>query len=51
MMAGDTTHDLLAGRNAGAGCCLGVLSGTGTRSALAAYADIIVGSVHDIRIA
>lgn len=50
MMIGDTPHDLLAGRNAAAGCCLGVLSGTGDHAGLAAYADAVVDSVHAIRI-
>jgi phosphoglycolate phosphatase-like HAD superfamily hydrolase len=50
MMAGDTSHDLLAGRNAGVGCCLGVLSGTGGHAALSAHADVIVASIHAIRV-
>lgn len=48
LMAGDSAGDMLAGRNAGAGLMLGVLSGTGTGPSLAAHADVIVADIHAI---
>jgi phosphoglycolate phosphatase len=45
---GDNRHDLQCGRAAGSGLVVGVLSGTGTRAALAPLADVILGSVADL---
>jgi phosphoglycolate phosphatase len=47
-MVGDNRHDLEAGRAAGAGLVVAVLSGTGTREALAPLADVILDSVADL---
>ncbi len=49
MMVGDSVADMRAGRNAEAGLVVGVLSGTGSHEDLAAYADIVVRDVHEIR--
>ena len=51
LMAGDSAGDMLAGRNAGAGLTLGVLSGTGKAQGLAAHADVIVPDIHAIAVA
>ena len=45
---GDNGHDMAAGRAAGCGLVIGVLSGTGTRETLAPLADVILGSVADL---
>lgn len=45
---GDNRHDLETGRAAHAGLVVGVLSGTGTRAALAPLADVILASVADL---
>jgi phosphoglycolate phosphatase len=47
-MVGDSRHDLEAGRQAGAGLLVGVLSGSGTRAVLEPLADIVIGSVADL---
>ena len=47
-MVGDNRHDLEAGRAAGAGLVVAVLSGTGTRERLAPLADIVLDSVADL---
>lgn len=47
-MVGDNRHDLEAGRAAGAGLVVAVLSGTGTREKLAPLADIVLESVADL---
>lgn len=46
IMVGDSVTDMRTGRNAGVACCLGVLSGTGDRAALAEYAHHIADTVH-----
>lgn len=48
-MVGDSVTDMRTGRNAGVACTLGVLSGTGERPAMAAYADHIAADIHAIR--
>jgi phosphoglycolate phosphatase len=45
---GDSVHDLAMGRAAGAGLCIGVLSGTGTREDLAEFADHLIDSIADL---
>ncbi len=45
---GDNRHDLECGRAAHAGLVVGVLSGTGTRKALAPLADLLLGSVAEL---
>lgn len=47
-MVGDNRHDLEAGRAAGAGLVVAVLSGTGTRDKLAPLADMVLDSVADL---
>jgi phosphoglycolate phosphatase-like HAD superfamily hydrolase len=47
-MVGDTATDLLAGRSAGAGMVVGVLSGLGTHGHLAPLADAIVTDIHGL---
>lgn len=46
-MVGDNAHDVMAGRAAGCGLVVGVLSGNGTRQDLA-QADEIVDSIADL---
>lgn len=46
VMVGDSVTDMRTGRNAGVACCLGVLSGTGDRAALAQHAHHIADTVH-----
>ena len=45
---GDNRHDLETGRAAHAGLVVGVMSGTGTREALAPLADVILPSAADL---
>lgn len=45
-MVGDSVTDMRTGRNAGVACCLGVLSGTGKREAISAYAHEIADDIH-----
>jgi phosphoglycolate phosphatase-like HAD superfamily hydrolase len=47
-VVGDSPADLAMGRAAGAGLMVGVLSGVGSRTDLAPYADIILGSVAEL---
>lgn len=47
-VVGDTPADLQMGRAAGAGVVLGVLSGLGTREALAPLADALLDSVAEV---
>jgi phosphoglycolate phosphatase len=49
-MVGDNASDLQTGRAAGAGCCLGVLSGTGLEQDLNPYADVVLNSVVEIQV-
>ncbi len=49
MVVGDTSSDMQAGRRAGAGQCVGVLTGTDDeRRLLASGADVVVDSVTDL---
>ena len=49
MAVGDTASDMQAGRSAGAGWCVGVLSGTDDEPRLVASgADEVVASVVDL---
>ena len=50
VVVGDNRHDIEMGRNAGAGLCVGVLTGTSERSDLESIADIVlddIGSLPD----
>lgn len=49
-MVGDSANDMLAGRNAGAGACIGVNGGAGKRHTLARYADVILDGVGEIEV-
>ncbi len=49
MVVGDTASDMQAGRRAGVGQCVGVLTGTDDQTRLLAHgADLIVNSVSDL---
>lgn len=45
VVVGDNRHDIEMGRNANAGLCVGVLTGTSTRSDLASIADIVIDDI------
>lgn len=47
-MVGDNRHDLEMAKAGGAGLAVGVLSGTGTREALAPLADVVLGSIVEL---
>jgi len=44
-VVGDNRHDIEMGRNAGAGLCVGVLTGTSTRTDLEQIADIVLDDI------
>jgi phosphoglycolate phosphatase-like HAD superfamily hydrolase len=50
-MIGDSPADLRMGRSAGAGRVIGVLTGVGTLDDLELLADLVLGSVEQLRIA
>ncbi|MDH3386792.1 MAG: HAD family hydrolase [Gammaproteobacteria bacterium] len=45
VVVGDNRHDIEMGRNAGAGLCVGVLTGTSTRDDLEDIADIVLDDI------
>lgn len=45
IVVGDNKHDIEMGRNAGAGLCVGVLTGTSTRDELEAIADQVFDNI------
>ncbi len=47
-VVGDNRHDIEMGRNAGAGLCIGVLTGTSTRTELAAIADMVLDDIRGL---
>ena len=47
-IVGDTATDMLAGRSAGVGLVIGVLSGLGTADHLAPLADAVVPDIHAV---
>lgn len=49
-MVGDTVGDLTTATDAGAGCRIGVLSGTGRRDDLAPHADALIASIDEIKV-
>ena len=49
-MVGDTVGDLATATAAGAGCRIGVLSGTGRRDDLAPHADALIASIDEIEV-
>lgn len=48
VFVGDSTHDLHCGRNAGAGLCVGVLTGRATRQDLEPNADVVLASIVEL---
>jgi phosphoglycolate phosphatase len=46
VVVGDNRHDIEMGRNAGAGLCVGVLTGTSTRPDLEDIADIVFDDIN-----
>lgn len=50
VMVGDSLTDLRMGRAAGAGLCVGVLTGPGNRSDLAVLADVVLESIGEMRV-
>ncbi|MCP4432816.1 MAG: HAD family hydrolase [Gammaproteobacteria bacterium] len=48
IVVGDNRHDIEMGRNAGAGLCIGVLTGTSTREELESLADIVYEDVREL---
>jgi phosphoglycolate phosphatase len=50
LVVGDTITDMVMARRAGAGCRAAVLTGVGGQDSLAAYADVVLASVADIRV-
>jgi phosphoglycolate phosphatase len=47
-MVGDTTNDMLTGRNANAGLVVGVLSGLADETTLRSLADVVVKDIHSL---
>ena len=45
VVVGDNRHDIEMGRNANAGLCVGVLTGTSTRGDLESIADIVIDDI------
>jgi haloacid dehalogenase superfamily, subfamily IA, variant 3 with third motif having DD or ED/haloacid dehalogenase superfamily, subfamily IA, variant 1 with third motif having Dx(3-4)D or Dx(3-4)E len=48
VMVGDSPVDMLMGRAAGAGLCIGVTSGAHSAEELSQYADLVLGSVAEL---
>ncbi len=48
IVVGDNKHDIEMGRNAGAGLCIGVLTGTSTRNELEAIADEVYDNISGL---
>jgi len=48
VVVGDNCHDIEMGRNANAGLCVGVLTGTSKRSELEAIADIVLDDISTL---
>ena len=47
-VVGDNRHDMEMGRNAGAGLCIGVLTGTSTRQDLEPLADLVLDDIRGL---
>jgi len=47
-VVGDNRHDIEMGRNANAGVCVGVLTGTSERSDLESIADIVLDDIRNL---
>lgn len=50
MMVGDTVSDMVFGKNAGVAGLVGIQYGVGENLYLAAHADIVIGSIDEIKI-
>lgn len=50
LMVGDTESDMMFGRNAGIGGCIGVLGGAGADKVLRETADTVIDSIEELRI-
>ncbi len=48
VVVGDNRHDIEMGRNAGAGLCVGVLTGTSTRAELEPLADLVLDDIGEL---
>ena len=48
VVVGDNRHDIEMGRDAGAGLCVGVLTGTGTRAELGDCADVVIDGIGEL---
>lgn len=48
VVVGDNSHDIEMGRNAKAGLCVGVLTGTSTRNELEKIADIVLNDIREL---
>jgi phosphoglycolate phosphatase len=48
VVVGDNRHDIEMGRNANAGVCVGVLTGTSERSDLESIADIVLDDIRNL---
>jgi len=50
IVVGDTTADMLMGERAGVQLRVGVLTGVGNREDLVAHADVVIESIHDMKV-
>ena len=48
IVVGDNSHDIEMGRNANAGLCVGVLTGTSTRDELEKIADVVLDDIREL---
>jgi phosphoglycolate phosphatase len=48
IVVGDNSHDIEMGRNANAGLCVGVLTGTSTRDELEKIADVVLNDMREL---
>ena len=48
IVVGDNNHDIEMGRNANAGLCIGVLTGTSTRDELEKIADVVLDDIRKL---
>lgn len=48
VVVGDNRHDIEMGRNANAGLCVGVLTGTSTRHELGEIADVVLEDIREL---
>lgn len=48
IVVGDNSHDIEMGRNANAGLCVGVLTGTSTRKELEKIADVVLNDIREL---